>query len=1079
MKVYILLLALLLSFTGCGSDDGGGSSPEETNYPEEINYSDETNYLDEDSENTSLSAEAYAEYSKRFGKWVEATDTSNKIIELDTTNAMEYNSTDYEDILKKDGKFYIRVGDNNVSFSGKFDGEHMRTTKNFEGIGDIEILLQNIQDGNIRKNATIDYSDGSFSGDGLPAGEYKVIGSLDGATNFETKMTLSTKEETLGNFKFVPNGEINLKAKVIKEKIDGKYIPFYAGQTKNIQIDVENIGGKTIEVNFLDVESDVIETTSLENRQIVKGETQTIYLKANFPSNQIENVKTYSFDLKIRNANDSTQVWTETISLKVHKTFSPLNFKVEDNYNFTYILRGEDGFIGSFFQNIGDFEVPFIDGSSEYKLIVVNSVNDNQGLNFGLSFTDKAITDFSSFETVQLQEDQVLNLNEEKKQKIFAGFAKVWSVKTAETNISAGQLNNNPPVAKLSHTSEGNESYVFDFSQTTDDSAIVKYTFKKGNTVLYSGLNTSFTISNSSLNSGENTFTLEVTDEFGAVGTSDPVTINVSGGTTNERPVAILTSDKDEYLQHETIELNASASTDDSGISSFKFSLEDGTILECNSEDEKLCNVPASSLTVGKNTIYLTVTDIEGKFETEKVYFKVKGNTSPSAKLLTDQVAYNIAYPYSLELNASASKDSDGEIISYRYFIDEVEQTTCNNQPFCTIESPFDDTKTYSIRLLVRDNDGAEANSTQRVAAIENFNVDEHEDLPPPLPDESVDEHGNTISTATTVSSESSTEGYISTNDSDYFKIEIETSGTLTVGTAGDLIDTVGYLYDFDGIEINFNDDYNDTNFQMTHYLSAGTYYVKVLGYSSNYTGDYIFNSSFVPDVLDLSEDHGSTIFDFYSVSIPSTIEASISNADDYDIFKIEVPTTQVVTIQTTGSLDTYGYLYDSQENKITENDDRGNDENFFISKELEAGTYFIWVEGYDSYVTGDYNLSISNLDYNLSIFGTATLISVPSLTEESIVNSDDYDLFKIEVPSTQTVTIQTTGNLDTVGYLFDSQENKIAENDDGENEEDDDENFLISQELEAGTYFIWVKGYDDSSTGSYTLSYTLNISSD
>ena len=59
-----------------------------------------------------------------------------------------------------------------------------------------------------------------------------------------------------------------------------------------------------------------------------------------------------------------------------------------------------------------------------------------------------------------------------------------------------------------------------------------------------------------------------------------------------------------------------------------------------------------------------------------------------------------------------------------------------------------------------------------------------------------------------------------------------------------------------------------------------------------------------------------------------------------------------------------------------------------------------------------------------------------------------------------------TTGTTDTYGFIEDSSGNVLHENDDG----GEGRNFLVSAAVEPGTYYIGVRGYDDSITGAFTL---------
>ena len=100
----------------------------------------------------------------------------------------------------------------------------------------------------------------------------------------------------------------------------------------------------------------------------------------------------------------------------------------------------------------------------------------------------------------------------------------------------------------------------------------------------------------------------------------------------------------------------------------------------------------------------------------------------------------------------------------------------------------------------------------------------------------------------------------------------------------------------------------------------------------------------------------------------------------------------------------------------------------------------------------------------------TATLITLSYNTGKSSgsLTAGDYDYFRIAVPLSGTMTVYTTGNTDTYGYLLTSGDTILRSNDD---ESNNSENFRISQSLPAGTYYVAVRHRDLSNgTGNYTL---------
>lgn len=87
----------------------------------------------------------------------------------------------------------------------------------------------------------------------------------------------------------------------------------------------------------------------------------------------------------------------------------------------------------------------------------------------------------------------------------------------------------------------------------------------------------------------------------------------------------------------------------------------------------------------------------------------------------------------------------------------------------------------------------------------------------------------------------STTDAYLEVGVYDFYKVTVNTYGTLNVKTLSDL-DTYGYLMDSSLAVIAQADDINypdNANFKIEHYVSPGTYYIYVMGYDSSVTGNY------------------------------------------------------------------------------------------------------------------------------------------------------------------------------------------------------------------------------------------------
>ena len=104
---------------------------------------------------------------------------------------------------------------------------------------------------------------------------------------------------------------------------------------------------------------------------------------------------------------------------------------------------------------------------------------------------------------------------------------------------------------------------------------------------------------------------------------------------------------------------------------------------------------------------------------------------------------------------------------------------------------------------------------------------------------------GDDRASAADVAAVSDTEADLTAGDVDYFRVVLDAPGTLEAYTTG-RTDTLGRLEDAGGAELARNDDGGaGTNFSISEDVSAGTYYVRVEGYSSRVTGDYTLHVRF------------------------------------------------------------------------------------------------------------------------------------------------------------------------------------------------------------------------------------------
>ncbi len=334
------------------------------------------------------------------------------------------------------------------------------------------------------------------------------------------------------------------------------------------------------------------------------------------------------------------------------------------------------------------------------------------------------------------------------------------------------------------------------------------------------------------------------------------------------------------------------------------------------------------------------------------------------------------------------------------------------------------------------------------------------------------DDHGNTQETATVALSTSTTAGKLEiAGDVDYFAIKTPSAGLLTAYTVG-TTDTYGTVE-----ELEDDDEGPSTNFLLSGAVpDAGTYYLEVSGFETT-TGDYALVLHFTPETELDDHSNGPSDENVTVVQPTSTTSGSLEAASDADYFAVEIPSSGVLQVTTTGSTDTFGYLRRADSQDASSDDDGGAGTNFALSQSVTAGIYYVQVEGYNRTTTGPYSLEMSfqaapTDDYPNNRADAAPIPDNPdgdNSIDGFIGESGDKDYFSFVLDAPYEVVLQTTGDTDTIGTLFDEEGNELAFNDDAG---DDNFNFRLAGTLEPGTYFILVEGYDENTIGAYTLKF-------
>ena len=131
-----------------------------------------------------------------------------------------------------------------------------------------------------------------------------------------------------------------------------------------------------------------------------------------------------------------------------------------------------------------------------------------------------------------------------------------------------------------------------------------------------------------------------------------------------------------------------------------------------------------------------------------------------------------------------------------------------------------------------------------------------------------------------------------------------------------------------------------------------------------------------------------------------------------------------------------------------------------------DAGSPGPWSHVGQATVPGGGGTGGGGTDDHGDTFGAATPVSVPSTTTGELEEGGDRDYFRLVLDAAATLAVETTGGTDTYGTLFDGNEATLERNDDG----GAGRNFSITRAVQAGTYYVEVRGFGSSTTGSYAL---------
>jgi hypothetical protein len=309
------------------------------------------------------------------------------------------------------------------------------------------------------------------------------------------------------------------------------------------------------------------------------------------------------------------------------------------------------------------------------------------------------------------------------------------------------------------------------------------------------------------------------------------------------------------------------------------------------------------------------------------------------------------------------------------------------------------------------------------------------------------DDHGDTLDTATLVAQTSSSTGkFEKAGDIDVFQINVRGLGELVLYTTGST-DTHAELLDATGKTLASNDSDLEPNFLINSTATTGTYFVRIRHGISGGTGDYRFFANLVrsPVLLASPSDRlinsAGGLFRFEAISNTSWTWVCSEHGSSG-------PPPWARSSEAKTQIGQQSFDYEILPN----NTGQRRSATFTLTSKSGSVTHKITQ---NPFIQDDHSNTATN----------PSVLAVGASLQGSIEDLGDVDCFAITLPTSGRLTIGSTGALDTYGELRDSKGASITINDNSK-----DRNFLITRDLNAGTYYIFVSNSGNKATGAYGI---------
>lgn len=339
---------------------------------------------------------------------------------------------------------------------------------------------------------------------------------------------------------------------------------------------------------------------------------------------------------------------------------------------------------------------------------------------------------------------------------------------------------------------------------------------------------------------------------------------------------------------------------------------------------------------------------------------------------------------------------------------------------------------------------------------------------------------------------EAFTDNLSTSSDEKWYKATVNEAGYISLEFTHDFIDSSGrywtaYLYGENQEKLaEYYFDGNVTSYKQGNIgVPAGEYYIKITdrdGFSDkNYNVTLHFTAS--EEWETEFNDSFETADEFQA---NHSIYGALRNNSDVDWYKVNIPEDGYISLEFThGFVDSSGrywtaYLYGENQQKLAEYYFDGNVTSYKQGNiGVPAGDYYVKITDRDGYSDKDYSLKINftsaenwETEFNDEV-EKADEIKLGEKFYGSLMNKNDVDWYKFKVPENGEITLDFCH-----GYIDSSVSYWRVYLYDPANEEIDrylvpgnaTEYHLDELDVDPGTYFIKVTGYDGYSDGDYSI---------